>query len=592
MIIDAAKIQAAIGDDDNFAKYETSIADSHQKTVADVRDYLTGKMGFTEESGDGAAVIFRLAGCPFKGKQVSDDRAYIIVDPQNGIIARCHADKCDGMGWPEMQEAFGEPFREVKAAKSKATKDKAPSASKLLINYAKDGELFHTPGGEAFATVPVADHRETYRVRSSAFKLWLNHRFYQRTGGAPTSKVISEALGVIESIALFEGGQHEVNCRLGRRGDTLYLDLCNDKWEVVEIDASGYRVVPCPAEMKFRRARGQLTLPYPAPDAKPEDMDELRRFVNVSDASWPLLVGGLVSSLRLPGPYFILLFRSEHGAAKTTTMKLCRGVIDPNEAAVRTNPKDDHSLLLAALNGLFVSVDNASNLPEWLLDGLCRMATGGGFGTRAHYEQNEEYIASAMRPTMLSTIVDLTRREDFLSRCLVIDCPAITKQTRKDEQTLLADFESVKPRILGALLHGVSTAIRNLPNTRPEELPRMADAFRFCLAAEPAFSWEPGTFAKRFADCESDIDNAILEHPVAVALMALMAGKQEWCGTTHELLDELSKYANATLWNDKLWPTNATAMGKALQRLQATLPTCGIIATHKRRTWRLTKGKA
>src|SRR6185503_5864705 len=55
-----------------------------------------------------------------------------------------------------------------------------PSPAVLLVALASAAEVFHTPAGEPYATVPVDDHRETYALRSSRFRDWLMRAFYRR----------------------------------------------------------------------------------------------------------------------------------------------------------------------------------------------------------------------------------------------------------------------------------------------------------------------------------------------------------------------------------------------------------------------------
>ena len=42
----------------------------------------------------------------------------------------------------------------------------------------------------------------------------------------------------------------------------MYLDLTNAPWQVIEIDAAGWRVVSDPP-VRFKRAKGMLPLPRP-----------------------------------------------------------------------------------------------------------------------------------------------------------------------------------------------------------------------------------------------------------------------------------------------------------------------------------------
>jgi hypothetical protein len=64
----------------------------------------------------------------------------------------------------------------------------------------------------------------------------------------------AEALGVLEGKALFDGDESPVYTRLAEHHGVIYLDLANERWQAVEVIASGWRVVDTPP-VKFRRAR-------------------------------------------------------------------------------------------------------------------------------------------------------------------------------------------------------------------------------------------------------------------------------------------------------------------------------------------------
>ena len=65
-------------------------------------------------------------------------------------------------------------------------------------------------------------------------------------------------------------------------------------------------------------------------------------------------------------------------------------LVDPSTAPLRTTPRSEHDLYIAADNAHVVALDNISTLPPWLSDALCRLSTGGGFSTRTLYENREE----------------------------------------------------------------------------------------------------------------------------------------------------------------------------------------------------------
>ena len=129
------------------------------------------------------------------------------------------------------------------------------------------------------------------------------------------------------------------------------------------------------------------------------------RYINVKDdASWRQLIGSLLATVSPAGPYPVLLLTGEQGSAKSTAARVIRSLIDPSESPLRAEPREVRDLLIAARNGWVVALDNLSGMPSWLSDALCRLATGGGFATRALYTNEEEVILDAQRPTVVTGI--------------------------------------------------------------------------------------------------------------------------------------------------------------------------------------------
>ena len=140
--------------------------------------------------------------------------------------------------------------------------------------------------------------------------------------------------------------------------------------------------------------------------------------------------------------------------------------------------------MIMANNSWVLSFDNISAIPVWLSDALCRLSTGGGFSTRELYSNSEEMLFDSQRPTILNGIDDYVKREDLFSRCIVTRLERIDDRKRQGEKEMWERFEQIKPKILGSLFDLVSRAIRELPNTTLESLPRMADFVQWAVAAE------------------------------------------------------------------------------------------------------------
>src|SRR5688572_9269814 len=258
---------------------------------------------------------------------------------------------------------------------------------------------FTLPEGEPWATVPAGSHREHWPLKTKGFRRWLARRFYESTGQAPGAQALQDALTTLEGRALFEAGACPVYTRVAEWEDTIYYDLADAGWGAVCVTPTGWDYTPHPP-VKFRRPRGMLPLPRPVLGGQ---VDALRPFVNVADpADWRLLVAWLLGALRPSGPYPVLILHGEQGSAKSTTARVLRELCDPNSAPLRSEPSNERDLMIAATNGWMVTLDNLSRLPAWLSDALCRLACGGGFGTRELYSDADEIIFDAARPVVLT----------------------------------------------------------------------------------------------------------------------------------------------------------------------------------------------
>jgi hypothetical protein len=64
------------------------------------------------------------------------------------------------------------------------------SQATQLVNIARDTVFFHTPEGEAWATIPVGDHREHWPLKVKAFRRWLARRFYEQEKKTPSAQAL------------------------------------------------------------------------------------------------------------------------------------------------------------------------------------------------------------------------------------------------------------------------------------------------------------------------------------------------------------------------------------------------------------------
>ncbi len=79
------------------------------------------------------------------------------------------------------------------------------SQATIMVDLASDVELWHSPDGEAWATLSADNHIENWQLKTKSFRRWLARRFYQKIGGAAGGQAVQDALAVLEGKALFGG---------------------------------------------------------------------------------------------------------------------------------------------------------------------------------------------------------------------------------------------------------------------------------------------------------------------------------------------------------------------------------------------------
>jgi hypothetical protein len=370
---------------------------------------------------------------------------------------------------------------------------------------------------------------------------------------------------VLEGQAVFAGTVEPVSIRVADAGGRIYLDLGDESWKAIEIDAAGWRLVD-DVPVKMRRPAGMAALPVPVPGGT---VNELRAFLNVAtDEDWVLTVAWLIAALRPTGPYPVLGLHGEHGTSKSTVARVAKALIDPNAAPLRADPREQRDLMIGASNGHVLAFDNLSRLPQWLSDALCRIATGGGFAVRELYSDDNEIIFEAMRPTIVTGIAEVAVRGDLVDRSLIVTLPTISESERRAEKEFWDDFDHARPRILGALLDAVVAASRELPTVELDELPRMADFAIWATAAERGLGWTPGTFKRAYDDNrESAVDMSLEASVLTDPIKSLGA----FAGTASDLLERLGEIAGDDITKRKSWPTTASTVSSQLRRVAPNL---------------------
>jgi hypothetical protein len=468
----------------------------------------------------------------------------------------------------------------VKRAEGPSTADGPDSSSPGqrqsddVIDIGRDAlELFHDEQERPHARRREGGPRGAFKIPSRECRRLLQRGYREEFGRYPSPQALTTGMDALAAEAVHEGPEEKVFLRVG--GDTrqVLFNLADDAGRVVEAARDGWRVRSS-AAVQFARRETIQAVPAPREGGS---LDLLREFINVeTEEDFILLVSWLVMTLCPSGPYPVLILQGEQGSAKSTASRVMKALADPVAAPVRSAPTGLRDLAVAAESNWVLVFDNLSGLPPWLSDAICRLSTGGGFGTRALYTDDEERVFDQMRPVILNGIDGVATRQDLLDRAIVVRLPKIPDGEYVAEATFWTRFEAARPQILGALFDGVSHAVDHLHDADAIASPRMADFARWASAAAPRFGWTPDAFITAYEDNRATALRLSLDGSIVASKLDdwLREQRGSWEGTPTQLHGLLKQRVAP----DQLrrFPANAQALSRHLTLLAPALRTEGI----------------
>ena len=188
--------------------------------------------------------------CPWNPEH-NNRSAYLVQFPSGAIAAGCHYASCADKDWPALHRLF-DVDGASSAGGSASHEDESPGREqeqekttqvKRLLSLGAEAELFHTPEGEPYATVPVNGHLENWPLKGRRFAsgysdfTTMRPRALQRTKRFRRPSAYSRAEQILRVPSI------RFSCASQRKDGRIYLDLGNDAWEAVEIDP---RWMACP----------------------------------------------------------------------------------------------------------------------------------------------------------------------------------------------------------------------------------------------------------------------------------------------------------------------------------------------------------
>jgi hypothetical protein len=464
-----------------------------------------------------------------------------------------------------------------------------PQRDEIVASVMRAGITFWLdPDARAYARVPGPDGQvQRYPVRSNKVFAVIVREIFGRDHPRemPDGAIIPGSIGdsawretvpALEAMGI-RAPRSAVAVRLIRHGGDIVIDLGGPAWSVVRVWPGSWAHERA-TEAPLIRPGSMRALPVPR--RAPDSLDRLRRLLNIQSVSdLQLVVAWLVAALHPSGPYAVLAFDGEQGSGKSTTCRLLRQLVDPNQAPLRAMPRTEDDLLIAAQNSRVVGIDNVSNIDSEMADALCRLATGAGLSKRTLYSDLDETIVAVSRPVLLNGIPSLLARGDLADRAIAITLPAIPDANRRTEEDVRDEFEAAAPGIFALLLDGLALALERMPTLKLPRMPRMADFTRLACAAAPVFGWTEDDMLRALEGNRAMANTAVIESdPIAGAVMDEAAGGR-WEGTATQLLDAVNAIVPPEVKNARDWPRDGARLSTRLRRLAPALRRSGCIVT-------------
>ena len=130
----------------------------------------------------------------------------------------------------------------------------------------------------------------------------------------------------------------------------------------------------------------------------------------------------------------------------------------------------------------------------------------------------------------------------------------------------------MRPFLLGWIFDILAKSMEILPTVKVENLPRLADFYRWGIAISGALGESESAFMAAFEKNRQKINEALLDaNSLASTLVDFMSRQSKWEGTATDLLNALIKQTGA-----KTLPKAPNQLSRELKEIETTLGKSGI----------------
>lgn len=443
----------------------------------------------------------------------------------------------------------------------------------------KDLDVF-TDGKTVFVELPSNTARRAIVVNGgSSFVSWFEREYGTKYGKYPPRSSTSGAVAEISSKAVSSGNHQYINFRYAKDGKDIFIDLCdpgsNDQ---IKVNKHGWDVVQSSNVIFGLESH---FLPIDRDMVRGGDPLKLFKYITVTNKyDQVLILTWMCHSLRSE-ECPILHLKGSQASGKTTAAERLRTLFDPAKPLSMSINSNLGDLALSFFKNPVCFFDNISGINPNIADMFCKAVTGDGYSKRQLYSNSGLVHYDYKRPIIITSIVYPSKRNDFLSRSLVISMNSINPSKMVEGSKIEKEFYKDLPSIRGGILDLLVKALNRKDSIKIHQKTRMGDYDQLALAVAYELDVDPDKFMQyRLNTGNRLIQNTCNESVFFETLVELI---QDAGGAIKESPQTITDELNKRLVADGYPEITSHSIGHKLQRYQDVVECLGI---------RFSKGKS
>lgn len=426
------------------------------------------------------------------------------------------------------------------------------------------------------------DGRIVAPINADRIKLFIIDSCVETFGETPKQASVIDVIKALEAKILTNGNRFPIGKRVICTKDKIWLNMANEKNQVIEVSKDGWDVVTDPP-VRFLYQQNIFPLPEPDRNGDITCLDEIIPFER--EEQFQMVVGWMLGQFLPSGENMVLMVVGPEGSGKSVTVETVKYIIDPRRDLITNLPDDKRDFLALIHSNHTLAIDNASYMSNEISDLICQATSGVSLSERKLFSNGEVFCTFGRTPVVINSITPVIGRHDLLSRTGTIEfCHNGNRRTRT--RTEIEELRRERhPKILGAILDALVACLRGWRDVQLEEKIRLADLGQWVTAGEEVLPYPVGSFVKAMAKSqrENTIDNLIDDEFTGSVLDFVKKRGGEYESTIGNFLASLRRDF-PDVAESKAFPRTAKGLSAALLRNEKAFREVGLSVSRTPRT--------